>query len=55
MPEVKIAIFHSQAKKKKSCEQRDFEVEKEKDNFDWEVNVLFQELMINNSESATPY
>lgn len=29
--------------------------EKEKDNFDWDINVLFQELVINNSESATPY
>ena len=37
--EVKIAIFHSHTAKK-SCEQREVEVEKEKDNFDWEVNVF---------------
>ena len=39
MLEVKIAIFHSQTTKK-SCEQREVEVEKEKENFDWEVNVF---------------
>ena len=38
MLEVKIAIFHSQTTKK-SCEQREVEVEKEK-NFDWEVKVF---------------
>ena len=37
--EVKIAIFHSQTTKK-SCEQREVEVEKDKNNFDWEVNVF---------------
>ena len=38
MLEVKIAIFHSQTTKK-SCEQREVEVEKEKNNFHWQVNV----------------
>ena len=41
MLEIKIAIFHSQTTKK-SCEQREVEVEKEKDNFDREVSVFIR-------------